>query len=178
MQTHTLLALSNPVEGREAEFNQWFDTVHIPEVLRVPGFASVQRFEAAAQDFLARARRFDREIARSQAHSWARVESDDAASRDELVGAARELGAFAACGVMFRRMIVLVASIQPALLRPLGAPLAASGVVPLLLAVGDGVEGALRRRQVGSICRQPGAGGGEAGDALVEVRIRDRKSVV
>jgi hypothetical protein len=48
MQTHTLLALSNPVEGREAEFNQWFDTVHIPEVLRVPGFASVQRFEAAA----------------------------------------------------------------------------------------------------------------------------------
>ena len=44
-------------------------------------------------------------------------------------------GALAACGVMFFRMLVLLASVQPALLRPLGAPLAAAGVVLLLLAV-------------------------------------------
>ena len=55
MQTHTLLALSNPVEGREAEFNQWFDTVHIPEVLRVPGFASVQLLQPI-DDFVRRYR--------------------------------------------------------------------------------------------------------------------------
>ena len=36
---------------------------------------------------------------------------------------------------MFLRMVVLVASVQPALLRPLGAPLVATGVVLLLLAV-------------------------------------------
>lgn len=44
-------------------------------------------------------------------------------------------GALAACGVMFLRMLVLVASVQPALLRPVAAPLVAAGVVLLLLAV-------------------------------------------
>lgn len=44
-------------------------------------------------------------------------------------------GALAACGVMFLRMTVLVASIQPALLRPLGGPLVTAGVVLFVLAV-------------------------------------------
>lgn len=57
------------------------------------------------------------------------------AKRQPALAEAAAAGALAACGVMFLRMIVLVASIQPALLRPLGAPLAASGVVLLLLAV-------------------------------------------
>jgi uncharacterized membrane protein (DUF4010 family) len=57
------------------------------------------------------------------------------ATRQPALAEAAAAGALAACGVMFLRMIVLVASIQPALTRPLGAPLSAAGVALLLLAV-------------------------------------------
>ena len=57
------------------------------------------------------------------------------AKRQPALAEAAAAGALAASGVMFLRMIVLVASVQPALLRPLGAPLAATGVALLLLAV-------------------------------------------
>lgn len=40
----TYLVFSNPVEGREDEFNTWYDTVHLPEVLATPGMRSAQRF--------------------------------------------------------------------------------------------------------------------------------------
>ena len=57
------------------------------------------------------------------------------AKRQPALAEAAAAGALAACGVMFFRILVLLASIQPALLRPLGAPLAATGVVLLFLAV-------------------------------------------
>jgi len=39
------MVYSNPIEGRDDEFNEWYDTVHIPEVLAVPGMLSAQRCE-------------------------------------------------------------------------------------------------------------------------------------
>ena len=49
---HLLLVLSNPVDGREREYNDWYDNTHLPEVLSVDGFTAAQRFavngEAAA----------------------------------------------------------------------------------------------------------------------------------
>jgi len=33
-QRHAFLALTNPAPGREDEFNDWYDTHHLPEVLR------------------------------------------------------------------------------------------------------------------------------------------------
>jgi hypothetical protein len=44
MTTHQLLVFSNPAEGHEDEYNQWYDTVHLGEVLQVPGFMSAQRY--------------------------------------------------------------------------------------------------------------------------------------
>ena len=41
---HRLFVYSNPVEGREAEYNDWYDGVHITEVLEVDGFVGCQRF--------------------------------------------------------------------------------------------------------------------------------------
>jgi hypothetical protein len=42
---HLYLALTNPEEGREDDFNAWYDTYHVPEVVRhVPGFMSGRRF--------------------------------------------------------------------------------------------------------------------------------------
>lgn len=36
---------SNPVEGRDEEFNEWYDRVHVPDLLAIPGIASAQRFD-------------------------------------------------------------------------------------------------------------------------------------
>jgi hypothetical protein len=43
---HVLLVLSEAVEGREDEYNDWYDNVHLVEVLEVPGFVAAQRFSA------------------------------------------------------------------------------------------------------------------------------------
>jgi hypothetical protein len=41
---HHLLVFSNPSPGREAEYNDWYDTRHVPELLALPEFVAVQRF--------------------------------------------------------------------------------------------------------------------------------------
>lgn len=43
-----LTVLSNPRPGREQEFNQWYDEVHVPDLLKVPGIAGVERFRLHA----------------------------------------------------------------------------------------------------------------------------------
>lgn len=57
------------------------------------------------------------------------------AKQQPALAEAAAAGVLAACGVMFLRMVVLLASIQPGLLRPLGVPLVATGGALLLLAV-------------------------------------------
>jgi hypothetical protein len=39
------MVYSNPAEGREEEYNDWYSSVHLQEVVRVEGFISAQRFE-------------------------------------------------------------------------------------------------------------------------------------
>ena len=48
--TITYLVFSNPIEGREDEFNEWYDTVHLPEVLATPGMRTAQRFKIRETD--------------------------------------------------------------------------------------------------------------------------------
>lgn len=45
-----LLVFTNPVDGREAEFNEWYDTVHVPEVLAVPGVVAARRYGLSEVD--------------------------------------------------------------------------------------------------------------------------------
>lgn len=45
MSRYMLVAFSKPVEGREAEYNSWYNNIHLPEVLNVPGYSSAQRFK-------------------------------------------------------------------------------------------------------------------------------------
>lgn len=45
--TAYVLVFSNPVEGREQEYNDWYDNVHLQEVAAVDGILSAQRFELA-----------------------------------------------------------------------------------------------------------------------------------
>ena len=43
--TSYLLVLSNPVEGKEKEYNDWYTNIHIGEVAAIDGIISAQRFQ-------------------------------------------------------------------------------------------------------------------------------------
>jgi hypothetical protein len=47
MAKYTFVVMTNPVAGKEAEFNDWYNRNHIPDVLNVPGFVCAQRFRLA-----------------------------------------------------------------------------------------------------------------------------------
>ncbi|WP_250527351.1 DUF4286 family protein [Caballeronia sp. GAWG2-1] len=47
MIRYKLIVLLNSAEGKDEEFNEWFDTHHLPDALKVPGFVSGQRFRLA-----------------------------------------------------------------------------------------------------------------------------------
>ena len=46
MPKGVLIVMTEPLEGKEDEYNDWYDNEHIPEFLKVPGFAAAQRFVA------------------------------------------------------------------------------------------------------------------------------------
>lgn len=41
---HVLVAFSNAIPGKEAEYNEWYSKQHIPDVLQIPGFISARRY--------------------------------------------------------------------------------------------------------------------------------------
>ncbi|MGD9749552.1 MAG: hypothetical protein AB7W59_01000 [Acidimicrobiia bacterium] len=58
MATFLVAVLSNPAEGREDEFNEWYEHTHLDEVLSSAGFRSAQRFQLAAQAGFAASHRY------------------------------------------------------------------------------------------------------------------------
>lgn len=42
---YQLIVLSNAVAGRDVEYNEWYEHIHLPDVLRNPGFVSAERFK-------------------------------------------------------------------------------------------------------------------------------------
>jgi hypothetical protein len=50
MARYTFVVLVNAVEGQDDEFNKWYDTQHLPDVLAVKGFVAAQRFRLADTD--------------------------------------------------------------------------------------------------------------------------------
>jgi hypothetical protein len=45
-----LVVFSNPTEGREEEFNDWYDNTHLREVCEVPGITGAARYYLGADD--------------------------------------------------------------------------------------------------------------------------------
>ncbi|HUR74803.1 MAG TPA: hypothetical protein VMZ00_11055 [Sporichthya sp.] len=45
MARHILVVQTECVPGQEKVFHEWYDQVHVPDVLAVPGFVRAQRFE-------------------------------------------------------------------------------------------------------------------------------------
>jgi hypothetical protein len=46
-QAYYQLVFTNPVPGREDEYNKWYDERHVPDVVGVPGFVNAQRLAAS-----------------------------------------------------------------------------------------------------------------------------------
>ncbi|MBO0805457.1 MAG: hypothetical protein J2P25_20570 [Nocardiopsaceae bacterium] len=43
----TLIVFASPAEGRDDDFNDWYDNVHLAEFVALPGVVSGQRFTLA-----------------------------------------------------------------------------------------------------------------------------------
>ena len=52
MARGVLLVQSDPRSGREGDFDQFYDRVHIPEILETPGFRRGRRLRAVRSDRL------------------------------------------------------------------------------------------------------------------------------
>lgn len=52
MAKYNFLVISNHMPGREAEFNDWYNGRHVPDVLKVPGFVAAQRFKVSGESAL------------------------------------------------------------------------------------------------------------------------------
>jgi hypothetical protein len=44
MALYNLVVFTNPVEGRDDEYNEWYTDVHLRDVLGIPGVVGAQRF--------------------------------------------------------------------------------------------------------------------------------------
>lgn len=44
-----LVVWTNPVPGRDAEYNAWYNDIHLPEVLAVPGYVAATRYELSPE---------------------------------------------------------------------------------------------------------------------------------
>jgi hypothetical protein len=43
--SHKLIVFSAPAADREDDYNAWYNDVHLPEVVAIPGFVAAQRFQ-------------------------------------------------------------------------------------------------------------------------------------
>jgi hypothetical protein len=55
MAKHILMAFSDPRPGADAEFNKWYDEIHLQEILAVKGYVSAQRFYVSDAQMVGRA---------------------------------------------------------------------------------------------------------------------------
>jgi hypothetical protein len=47
MPSYKMIVMSRPTEGREDEYNDWYQNVHLHELVALQGFKSAQRFRLA-----------------------------------------------------------------------------------------------------------------------------------
>ena len=47
MPEYKMVVLSNPVAGREDEYNDWYQNTHLGDIVSLPGFKSARRFKLA-----------------------------------------------------------------------------------------------------------------------------------
>ena len=84
MGKYILMVQSNAVGGEDDAFNDWYDNVHLGEVLEVPGFTAAQRFRVKGDP-----------VAGESGHRYLAVyelETDDPQASLDALGAAVRSG--------------------------------------------------------------------------------------
>ena len=46
---YTLIVYTSPADGREDEYNAWYDDIHLPEFSALPGVITGRRFQVVAE---------------------------------------------------------------------------------------------------------------------------------
>lgn len=49
MAKFKLVALSTPVAGKEDEFHDWYQNIHLPQIVSMPGGVGAQRYQLVAK---------------------------------------------------------------------------------------------------------------------------------
>ena len=83
MSENILVVLTNPVPGKEDEFNEWYTNIHIQEICQLSGFKSAQRFKLS-----------DAQMGPDGAHGYLaiyEIEGDPAAALESLKAARPDL---------------------------------------------------------------------------------------
>jgi len=47
---YVFVVFTEPVEGQDAEYNEWYSDVHIPDVLKLDGITAARRFKLASTE--------------------------------------------------------------------------------------------------------------------------------
>jgi len=51
MATSIFIVHTNPIEGREAEFDEWYSERHLRDVVAIPGFVRARRYRLSEAQF-------------------------------------------------------------------------------------------------------------------------------
>jgi hypothetical protein len=85
-----LLVLSDPITPDvDAEYNDWYDNVHLPEILALPGFTSARRYRMAATQLSSADPSVERPKLPTRYVATYEVEADDLAIAVRALEAAR-----------------------------------------------------------------------------------------
>src|SRR5215212_9706989 len=47
MKRYMFVVLTDPMPGGEAEYNEWYNTVHLQDLVKLPGIKAAQRYKLA-----------------------------------------------------------------------------------------------------------------------------------
>ncbi len=108
MARYRMVVMSNPVPGREQEFERWYQEVHLPELLALDGFVSAQRFS--------------RELTLGSAQSWPHMAIYEIETND-IEAAIAGLVTVAEAGNLTMSEAIDTAATSAAVFRPCGPAL-------------------------------------------------------
>jgi len=99
-----LVVLSNPVDGREDEYNEWYDNIHLQEVVALNGFSSGQRFKMPGNAPLPSDHRY---------MALYEIDGDPAEAVNELLSSVSKLNMSSALDTQSAKMMVFEAMGKP-----------------------------------------------------------------
>lgn len=110
MSKSILTVFTNCPEGKEEEFNTWYDTIHVPDILAIEGFTGARRYKLAGPG-----PRVQTPNGEAVAQYLALYEMDDEDTRAAMGRLGKAVGGLAERGRMFDGMQLVASATYVAL---------------------------------------------------------------